>query len=997
MGTTMETKDKRTSTVLKKHLSMATSIAAISLTTLTTATLAQDTAADVNGSGEIEEVVITGSRIARSGTTTPTPTTTVGAEHIGLTGELSLGEILREVPALTAGVDGQSVGLLTFTPETVGVNLANLRGLGTNRTLVLVNGRRHVGSSPGNAAVDMNAIPTALIERVDVITGGASAVYGADAVTGVINVVLKDRFEGLEANAQYGLSEYGDAAQTSFSLAAGANFDDDRGNVYVNFAYHDENGIRATDREDLRFPRITFRPNPDNTGPDDGIPDNVIVEDVITFGTGSCGGYFGCAALPIDPVTGARSDSNSLYVFSSDGSITNVTGDADPGGSSSLVRLVSPTPYPADTGIQHIRIPVTRFLVNTGISYDIADDHTLFFEGAFARTEAEQGLTSTFDSGSRRFVVHVADNPYLDEDVRTALLSGDNPVETFLLGRSNLDFGGRGNPTNRNLIRTVAGLKGDLGKYNYEVYYQYGQSSLDSVRVNDRIEAHYREAADAVVDPATGLPACRVAVEAVAAGSIASVDDHACRPFNIFGEQSAEDLAGPLSYFDFDAASSGKLTQHVASATISGDLFEAPAGTVGFATGVEYRKEESRFTPSPLNQQGAGFFGVVLSEVAGSFDVFEAYGEVLVPLVRDVTLIKELNVEGAARWADYSISGSAWSWKLSGDWMPHEDLRFRGSYAKSVRAPNIAELFAPGVDNFPFITHPCDKDTITQGTNPANRAANCAAAGYAADFDQATTTPTLRVSGSTDLAPEIAKTLTVGGVVTPSFLPGFALTVDYWHIKLDGGITNLPGNTIAAFCYDSASLNNPFCDAIDYHPDGNIDVVRAPQVNVGRFEASGVDIEGTYSFEGSAIGVAGDFSLNAVATYLGKLETQLSEDSPVDENEGEFGTPKWRGNVRLSYNLDDLTISLNQRYIGSVVPNNGFTEEFRDPSSVGAKWYTNIQARYRFGERTELFGGINNLFSNNPPRYPGLEDGDNVGSLYSNVGTYFYLGAKFKI
>ena len=225
----------------------------------------------------LDNIIVTGSRIERTSATTATPTTAVDAEQIGQTGELNLGEILKEVPALTAGIDSQSVGLLTFTPETVGVNQANLRGLGTDRTLVLVNGRRHVGSSPGSAAVDMNAIPTAMVERVDVITGGASAVYGADAVTGVINVILKEDFEGLEASAQYGMSERRDAEQLAFNVVAGSNFDNDKGNVYASFSYHDEEGIRGNDRADFWQPRIGFRPNPANTGPADGIPDRAAV------------------------------------------------------------------------------------------------------------------------------------------------------------------------------------------------------------------------------------------------------------------------------------------------------------------------------------------------------------------------------------------------------------------------------------------------------------------------------------------------------------------------------------------------------------------------------------------------------------------------------------------------------------------------------------------------------------------------------------------------
>ena len=572
----------------------------------------------------LDNIIVTGSRIERTSATTATATTAVDAEQIGQTGELNLGEILKEVPALTAGIDSQSVGLLTFTPETVGVNQANLRGLGTDRTLVLVNGRRHVGSSPGSAAVDMNAMPTAMVERVDVITGGASAVYGADAVTGVINVILKDDFEGLEGSVQYGMSEYRDAEQLALNLVAGANFDN--GNAYASFSYHDEEGIRGNDRADFWKPRIGFRPNPANTGPADGIPDQLLYEEVSFFGTGSCSGYFGCASLPIDPVTGMGAASNSQFVFNSDGSITPVTGDPDPGGSS--VRITSPTPAPIDDRFHHIRIPVKRYLFNTGVNYNIAGNHRLFFEGAFARTEADQGLSGSFDSGPRRLTVNVADNPFLAPEVRDALLSAPSPVETFLLGRNNGDYALRGNPTDRSLVRMVLGAGGEIGRFKYEAYYQFGQSSLSSVRVNDRLESRYREAVDAVTDPATGQPACRVAVEAVTAGEIASVLDHACRPLDIFGRVNPVESADAIAYFDFDAQSNGKLTQNVVGSSITGELFSVPAGDVGFAAGLEYREEESEFTPSPLNQRGDGFFGVVLPPVEGSFDVREAYAEV---------------------------------------------------------------------------------------------------------------------------------------------------------------------------------------------------------------------------------------------------------------------------------------------------------------------------------------------------------------------------------
>ena len=941
----------------------------------------------------LDNIIVTGSRIERTSATTATPTTAVDAEQIGQTGELNLGEILKEVPALTAGIDSQSVGLLTFTPETVGVNQANLRGLGTDRTLVLVNGRRHVGSSPGSAAVDMNAIPTAMVERVDVITGGASAVYGADAVTGVINVILKEDFEGLEASAQYGMSERRDAEQLAFNVVAGSNFDNDKGNVYASFSYHDEEGIRGNDRADFWQPRIGFRPNPANTGPADGIPDQLLYEEVSFFGAGSCSGYFGCASLPIDPVTGAGAAANSQFVFNGNGGIAPVTGDPDPGGSS--VRIASPTPARIDDRFHHIRIPVKRYLFNTGMNYNVADNHRLFFEGAFARTEADQGLSGTFDSGPRRLTVNVADNPFLAPEVKDALLSAPSPVETFLLGRNNGDYALRGNPTDRSLVRMVLGAGGEIGRFKYETYYQFGQSSLSSVRVNDRLESRYREAVDAVTDPVTGQPACRIAVEAVTAGEIASVLDHACRPLDIFGRIDPVENADAIAYFDFDAQSNGKLTQNVVGSSITGELFSVPAGDVGFAAGLEYREEESEFTPSPLNQRGDGFFGVVLPPVAGSFDVREAYAEVLVPLLSDVPMFQELSIEAAVRWADYSLSGDATSWKASADWRPVEGLRLRSSFARSVRAPNIAELFAPGVDNFPFVTHPCDKDSITQGVNPANRAANCAAAGYAIDFDQSGTTPTLRVSGSTDLEPETADTLTVGAVFSPSFLPGVTLALDYWDIQLEGAIVNLPGDTIAAFCYDSDSLANAFCDALSFHPDGNFNIITAPKLNVGRFDASGFDAEFRATFTGERVGLPGEFKLGLVVTYLDTLETQLSADAPVDENQGEFGQPQWRGNLRLAYYLNDVTLSLNERYVSSATVDNSFTSEFRHPNHVAAHWYTNVQARYRLHDALELYGGVNNLLDQDPPRYPGLEDGDNLGSAYPNIGRYFYVGLQY--
>ena len=948
-------------------------------------------------------IVVTGSRIRRPDFSTPNPVISVGADQIEAAGTTNLTDFLTGYPALqgssTSGDNSGSGAGIGFT----GLNLLNLRNLGTDRTLVLVDGRRHIAGVPGSQAVDINTIPSDLVERVDVLTGGASAIYGADGVTGVVNFVLKRDFEGLSVRGQAGISEDGDAGQRLFSVTAGRNFLDGRLNLAVAYEHGEEDRLTTRDRARLRGEEaVGFYLNPDDPenspgyeGPNDnGIPDYVPLNNVRFFDTNREGGI----DIDFDGFPDFFVDRTGAVVAFDPGEF--VPDFYQRGGNATLV---------SDYG-NDLLPRIRRDVVNLITNFKLTDGITLFAEGKFARSKSFSLGQPTFDY----YLLVEPDNPFIPEELRETIVAN----EGALLNRDNFDLGQRGENIDRKTWRGVLGARGDLNaRTNFEVSYVYGRTSVQNNFVNDIYDDRFFAAIDVVNDPATGQPTCRVNIDPnwtvnqpfVQFFPVRDVTDRTtfqpgeCVPLNLFGEGRSSQAA--LDFIQVDTIDRSRLDQHVVSGSLSGDFgrfFSFPGGgNLGYALGAEYRKEKSRFTPDPIAAQGLTFTNALAQDV-GEFDVKEAFAELRVPLLRELPFAHNLEFGAAARLSDYSTIGRTTAWKVDGSYAPIRDITFTGTYSKAVRAPNIGELFGGRSQTFEFITDPCNLNQIQNGSE--FRAANCAELLTSLGADPTTFRDPRSTNiagfqgGNPNLSEETAKTWTVGAILQPRFLRGFTARVDWYDIKLEDAINTVEPEEVAELCVDQATLDNPFCDSIIRQNGGPqaglITSFNVGPENVAQFRTAGLDVNLSYRLRTARTGT---FTLNVIGNYLDRLEFIGTPGAPVTNSRQEAFAPKYTANTDLTWKIDRFTVNYGLQYFSKTI-RGGFTNQEVDnnPDLLGeytyakARWKHDIYAKVDVGNNFEFYGGVNDVFKQKP------EIGTNTYPVPS-IGRFFYAGARVKL
>lgn len=961
-------------------------VGAVFAALFTSGAFAQAGGQDTASGSSLEEVVVTGSRIARSGADSPTPTVMLGADDIVATGAPDVGEILRELPGILPGTNDQNSGI-SFSAA--GLNLVDLRNLGTQRTLVLVDGRRQVGSEPGTTAVDLNNIPTSFIERIEVITGGASAVYGADAVSGVINIITKTDFEGIEFNAQTGVSGEGDGERHVLNLTGGGNFASGRGNAMFHMSYVDQGGIEFDERSRNVNGRL-WVPNPANTGPNDGIDDFLLASNVRQIG-----GQQNSAFL-LD-----RGNGREAFTFNPDGSVRPFA--LGPSGFFGNTQLTDGGE--ATLGFDTIcpqnecpvRVPSERWLIDGKVSYDLNDSHEVFFEGKFAGVEARSEIGSVFEIPPFTNQISI-DNPFVQDDLRALML--DAGVDSIGILRSDKELGKRGSDISRELFQMTAGANGQINdNWRYDTYLQYGNTSFTNTQLGDILQNRFDLALDAVVDPTDGQIKCRSVVEGF-------VQDPGCVPVNLLATGQAL-TPEVLAFIGVpEAVETAELNQIVGQAAISGDVMELWAGNLSAAFGVEYRKERSKFITSPIQQQGLGFFRSLRQATRGSFDVFEVFGEVRLPLLRDLPFAQSANLDAAVRHSDYSTAGSQTSWNIGAEWTPIEDIRFRAVRALAVRAPNIGELFSPGSEGFITVDDPCDANFVGGGS--ANRANNCAALGITQPFQSNAQTINIRTlsSGNDNLGVEEADTTTIGAVITPRWIDGLTVTLDYFNIEISDAIALLQVQDILDSCVDLGDINNVFCQQISRDTNGDLLQIRRQNVNTAELIREGFDIDARYTVD---LGRSGTLSLSAIATRSLKNEQITVPGAPdgggfIDLN-GEIQSPEWRGRFTADWFNGPFSLNWTQRYFSSSIVNNqpATPEDNRARASTGDVWYSDVQVRYQLTDSISSQLGVENVFDEMPPNLPetrtgGAGSGSAPGaSIFDNRGRFVYFGLTFKL
>ncbi|MEA1071245.1 TonB-dependent receptor domain-containing protein [Sphingomonas sp. LY160] len=1043
-----------------------------------------------------QAVVVTGSRIRRPNLESTVPITSIGGETFFQQGQTNVGDTLNDLPQLRSTFAQQNPGLGIGI---AGLNLLDLRGLGTQRTLVLVNGRRHVAADILNNAVspDINTIPNDLIERVDIVTGGNSAIYGSDAIAGVVNFVLRRDYEGLQLRGQAGIAEEGFGGNQYVSAMYGKNFADGRGNVTLHGEYARADRVFASDvpafRSNDNFGVVDSDGGAGIVNGGDGFPDRAFFRglgsttidyrglipinqrsnDPATpgFESGACGN----ATTPNNGGTNSLGAPFSCtYIFTGDGRLTQQTGARFGTGINS--GIVGTNGQSGREGKTVSVLPFTeRYNFNILSQFEFSQAAEVFFEGKWNRVNAlgnnagpsfVQGTGGTVDFRERQRL----DNPFLNpadritlanlisasgcrSDLQVTCPAAGNLTATdraniangsyrFVIARNLLDVGLRDEKFQRDTYRFVGGLRGTFNTdWSYEISANYGKFKEDISASGYIDRQRFALALDAGRNPVTGQIQCRSQFDPAAAVKLVgfgpgdptaqaayqaaqsarlAADIAACVPYNPFG---SADNSASVAYFGRTFTAKSSLDQLVLSGFMSGDssqLFELPGGPISFALGAEYRRENASYEQDPFTTDGFSNGVSIPAFKPDAFKVKEAFGELRIPIIKDVPLFHELTLSGAGRVAKYQGSvGRVFSYNAGVDYAPFRDLRFRANYSRAVRAPNVSETGFPLVPNFSNgFVDPCNP--TARAGNPV-RAANCAAdlGPLLANLTDATQSLPI-VSGSNPaLDVEKSDSYTVGGVFQPRFIPGMSLSVDYYDITVKGIIATVAPQTIVNQCYDSASLNNIFCGQFERYrgtgpgPLGEVpgrilgnSLINAP-LNFAERKRRGIDVNFAYRRDFGPI----DFNTNLIYTHNFEISNFQDPTNPDFETRvlGQLGDPEDEFRWDFDFGLGPVTLGYRARYIGPMYFNtyaslfeiNGLpatdVDAFPD-RKFKAVSYHDLRADFDIakdgrGNAYKFYVGVDNVFDKGVPK--GATTATGAGSaIYSFRGRSYYAGFR---
>lgn len=1094
--------------IITQRTTLKAAVSAFALLAVPSSVFAQAAAQTPPQTASVESVdaedaiVVTGSRLARDpNATAPLPVSTLSSDDFRNAGNTDISATLRQIPALISS--GTVADSIERGGGGVGQATLNLRQLGSNRTLVVIDGWRHVSGVAGSQTVDVSTIPNALIERVEVLTGGASAVYGADAVTGVVNYVLKKDFEGVAIDAQTGISSNMDGQSYRIEGTIGKNFAAGRGNVTFSAGYTNDSEVLLGDRNftrgngrgnnsttytnplrrfqsgDIsasatpnffnrfqigggRFPIgfsipsatqfASFFPGQTPTAAEQALinrsadaPQFVIAPDPRFAISSAQGlifrndfGFFG-ADINANGIGDCEESFIGLTGFGGGGCYVSTPGNGVKIFEDGIVAT-SQNQFGGDGAVERTNTSSLtpgseRIYGNFRASFEAAPEARLWVDAKYTRnnTTSRNNYNTFYDS-----LLIFPDNPFTP----TALQADSNDAGGLRVSRDFLDLGPGISTANRDTYRIVGGVDGELTPHlRYELVANYGRTDnrttfSNSVRY-DRLFA----AIDVIRDPVTGQPICRSDIDdtphpgseifpVIAPGFFTfTPGDGSCRPANILGGENSLSQDA-VNFITTPTTNVSRIEQTVITGILAGDtggFFNLPGGAVGFVAGFEYRRESSSTVfndlllgnlpaGSPAGPQGT-FIGDIspnqslLFDAAtrtfnagGAFDVKELFGELNLPLLKDTPFFHELTLGAAGRYANYSTVGDTFTWNVNGTWAPIPDIRFRGTYARAIRAPNIAELFSPQQGATFRPSDPCDSNNINA---TPNRQANCLAAVTAlgipspATFLANYTDPlTARFSGTSggnpDLDKETATTFTVGAVIQPRFIPGLTLSGDYYSIKISNAIAAVTAQDTVNTCYDNATFPNQFCELITRNGPSSgpttfgFNFLRQTQINFGRIETSGIDAQLDYRF---ALG-KNKFGLRVAGNWTEKLDRFFDPVDTTLVNPGlrELGVPEWSGFGSVNYSRGIFNLNYGVQYVqstaaASVIQIERIEEEFGAAGFAPDYWIHNVSFNLDATDQISFYGGVNNLTNAIPyissSAYP-----------VSGVGRFYFLGAR---
>jgi len=885
-------------------------------------------------------ILVTGTRVVRDGYDAPTPTTVITSATIESKAPTTIIDALITLPVFKNSSTAQTAGV--GQAGSSGQSFANLRGLGANRTLVLLDGQRFVPST-SIGTVDIGVIPSALIQRVDVVTGGASAAYGSDAVAGVVNFVLDNRFTGLKGNAEVGLSTYGDNFTYKASLSGGTSFGE-RGHIVLSGEYVRARGVPINARPDTEYPTARLITNPGWT-PTNGATRRLILPYVYTR-TASLGGV-----VIGGPLAGLEFGPGGTTSQQPAGTFVGTSNHVLPGRFDDQAW---------DLSVSLSALPQEKATGYGRISWDVTDGLTAYVTGVLARNKPGPFFSSPANTLITGAFVIQRDNAFLPQSVRTQMEALD--LQTISVGRYSEDFGASVVSRTNDTARAVVGVQGEIGGGWYlDAYAQYGRNRQALKIENNSIRTNLALASDAVDE---GLVRNGVANGTIICRSTITNPGNGCIPLNIFGPTATRfDPVAPVAAGYIFGTSSADLTvtQKVAAVSLAGEPFATWAGPVSLVFGGEYREESARQTSDALSQANA--FGLGNPKpLAGDLSVKEVFAETVIPLAKDAPFLRSLDLNGAIRLTDYSTSGSVTTWKVGANWEPVDGIRFRATRSRDIRAPNIVELFTSPVLSTAGVVDPV--------TN---------------------TSPTFQTYslGNPNLQPERANTTSAGIVLRPAFIPALEFAVDYYKIDILSAISTITLQNIVDRCFAG---NQELC-ALITRTNGVITRIDNPYLNLQSLKTDGLDLELSYSMPLGRGTASTRLLANRVFSY------EVSDGITAIERAGDIvaAQPKWTGNATFGYRLDRFNLAADVTYIGGGSYDNTFVlpTDIND-NTISARAYVGLQASFDMGNegaRREVFFHVSNVFNSRPPAVFVFSGGPN----YERIGRSFRAGIRFTL
>lgn len=943
-------------------LTSAIRFALVAATVYGTAAVAQD--------GEIEQIVVTGSRISRPDLQEASPIQTIGTEEIALQGTANVENILNTLP--------QVVGSTTQASNNPGGGVAtvNLRNIGSQRTLVLVDGRRYI-SYDTDQVVDLNTIPTALIERVDVVTGGRSAVYGSDAMAGVVNFVMKNNFEGVALDTGYEISDQGDGARSHISGTVGGNFADDKGNAVLFADWTRRDSVYADARS---FTKRALQEFGDSSG------------DVTFGGSSSIPG----ARLRVTGLNAALGFGGTDVKFDSIGAASRYVGATD-------AYNFAPTNF--------LQVPQERYTVAGMAHYEINEHFKPYMEAQFVNNRVDNELAAT-PIGSATpgvasrggLLVHVY-SPFFDTATRNALIGldtdGDGYVASGNWGKRLEEVGSRQSQFDRSAYRVVGGMKGNIwGDWNYDAYFMKARTTNNTIQNgNVAISKFLAGVKTAFLNPNTGqvqaTPWNISGLDNGGAGTLvcATGAPAGCVPVNMFGPgRISGDAADYLKIGTINSEFAE--TQVVSASVVNSNLFDWGAGPIGLAFGWENRQEKGAFQPDQFLSSGdvAGFNPGLPTK--GQYSVSDLYLEVNVPLIADIVAINKLEFNGAVRMSDYSNSvGNVTTYAAGLVYEPIKGIGLRAQYQRAIRGPSISELYLGNTVSFDGAVDPCTSGPVTVGSDLYNA---CLATGVPASqigvpFGAGSSYPATQ-GGNPNLSEETSDTYTIGVVIQPTFIDNFVTTIDYYNIKIDDVIATVGAQNTVDACYTYGVAS--YCNLITRDSSGEFQAFEDLNQNAAKLETEGVDLQMTYNLD--LLGNS-NLAFSLLGTYVLKNDYTPIVGLPiVNECAGAFGRscgepdPEWRHNFRTTWTTGPFTASVMWRHLGEVTDDDPGYTYYRE--KFDAIDYFDLALGFDFNESVKLTVGVDNAMDKEPQLGASTQQLGNVQQSNTYPATYDVLG-----